>query len=167
MSGTDKDLKPALSSSAQRVQDILGERFQVLEFENSARTAAEAAATIGCDVAQIAKSIVFRAAGSGQPVLVIASGPNRIDEKRIAALLGEPIARADPQFVRDATGYAIGGVPPVGHKTPPIVLIDDTLARLAEIWAAGGTPSAVFKLTFQDLVALTAGQVAAVTTAGA
>ncbi len=155
-------MKPALSPSAHRVQSAVGDGFTVLEFERSARSAAEAAATIGCTVSQIAKSIIFRTAESGRSVLVIASGANRIDEDRVAALVGEPIARADAAFVRDTTGYAIGGVPPVAHKTKPIVLIDGSLSGFTEIWAAAGTPSAVFKLSFDDLVALTGGQVAVV-----
>ena len=100
-------MKPALSASALRVQAALGDGHQVLEFDRSVRTAAEAAATIGCTVSQIAKSIVFRALASGRPVLAIASGVNRVDEDRVAALVGEPIARAD---VRESTGFAIGGV---------------------------------------------------------
>jgi prolyl-tRNA editing enzyme YbaK/EbsC (Cys-tRNA(Pro) deacylase) len=126
-------MKPAISPSALRVQAVLGDRFQVLEFDESTRTAAEAAAAIGCTVPQIAKSLIFRAAESGRPVLVIASGAHRADEKRIATLVGEPIARADADFVRDATGFAIGGVPPVAHKTKPIVLIDESLSAFAEI----------------------------------
>jgi prolyl-tRNA editing enzyme YbaK/EbsC (Cys-tRNA(Pro) deacylase) len=95
-------------------------------------------------------------------VLAIASGVNRVDEDRVAALVGEPIARADASFVRESTGFAIGGVPPVAHKNPPIVLIDDTLAGFPEIWAAAGTPHSVVKLTFNDLVDLTQGKVAAI-----
>lgn len=155
-------MKPAVSPSALRVQAALGDGHQVLEFDRSVRTAAEAAATIGCQVAQIAKSIIFRAVNSGRPVLVIASGANRVDEHRVAEFLGEPIGRADANFVREATGFAIGGVPPVAHKSPPIVLIDDALSALTEIWAAAGTPHAVVKLTFDELVALTKGKVAAV-----
>jgi prolyl-tRNA editing enzyme YbaK/EbsC (Cys-tRNA(Pro) deacylase) len=155
-------MKPALSASALRVQAALGDGHQVLEFDRSVRTAAEAAATIGCTVSQIAKSIVFRAMTSGRPVLAIASGVNRVDEDRVAALVGEPIARADASFVRESTGFAIGGVPPVAHQNPPIVLIDDTLAAFPEIWAAAGTPHSVVKLTFNDLVELTKGKVAAI-----
>jgi len=155
-------MKPALSASALRVQAALGDGHQVLEFDRSVRTAAEAAATIGCTVSQIAKSIVFRTVTSGRPVLAIASGVNRVDEDRVAALVGEPIARAD---VRESTGFAIGGVPPVAHKNPPIVLIDDTLAAFPEIWAAAGTPHSVVKLTFDDLVELTKGKVAAISSA--
>ncbi len=152
-----------LKESARRVQDALAARgfdFSVREFPKSTRTSAEAAAAIGCAVAQIAKSLVFRARASGRPVLVIASGVNRVDEKAVAALIGENIGRADADFVRAATGFAIGGVPPLGHDTPPVTLIDRDLLALDEIWAAAGTPNAVFRLTPQDLVAATAGQVA-------
>ena len=154
-------MKPATAPSALKVQAALGERFEVLEFDASTRTAADAAAAVGCTVAQIAKSLVFRAQG-GRPVLVVASGIHRVEEKRIAALVGEPITRADANFVREATGFAIGGVPPVGHTTAPVVLIDEGLMGFREIWAAAGTPNAVFRLTPADLVELTRGRVAAV-----
>src|SRR5271166_401811 len=119
-------MKPATSAAALKVQAALGERFEVLEFDASTRTAEDAAAAIGCAVAQIAKSLVFRAE-SGRPVLVVASGAHRVDEKQIAARVGVPIARADADFVRETTGFAIGGVPPIGHRTAPIVLIDEAL----------------------------------------
>ena len=154
-------MKPAVSPSALKVQASLGARFVVLEFDAGTRTAEDAAAAIGCKVAEIAKSLVFRAA-SGRPVLVVASGGHRVDEKKIAALIGEPIARADADFVREATGFAIGGVPPVGHRTTPIVLIDETLIAFTAVWAAAGTPNAVFRLTPADLIELTGGRVAAV-----
>jgi prolyl-tRNA editing enzyme YbaK/EbsC (Cys-tRNA(Pro) deacylase) len=154
-------MRPATAPSTLKVQAVLGPRFEVLEFDAPTRTAAEAAAAIGCEVAQIAKSLLFRAATSGRPVLVIASGPNRVDEARVAALIGEPIGRADAAFVREKSGFAIGGVPPVGHATPPEVLIDETLLRLDTLWAAAGTPNAVFRLTPDELVSLTGGKVAA------
>src|SRR6516225_7286247 len=147
-------MKAATSPSAIKVQSALGDRFQVLEFDESTRTAADAAAAIGCTVAQIAKSLVFRSKTTNRPVLVIASGASRVDEQRVATLLGEPIVRADARFVRDTTGFSIGGVPPVAHRTKPLVLIDEALAEFAEIWAAAGTPNAVFKLAPADLVAL-------------
>ncbi len=140
---------------------MLGSRFEVLELDAGARTAEEAAPAIGCKVAEIAKSLVFRAA-SGRPVLVVASGVHKVNEKTISALVGEPVARADAGFIREATGFAIGGVPPVGHRTAPIALIDETFMVFGEIWAAAGTPNAVFRLTPADLVALTGGTVAAV-----
>jgi prolyl-tRNA editing enzyme YbaK/EbsC (Cys-tRNA(Pro) deacylase) len=152
-------MKPATAPSAIKVQAMLGERFTVLEFEAGTRTAADAAAAIGCTVAEIAKSLVFRTATSGRPVLVVASGDKRVDENKAAAAVGEKIGRADAAFVREATGFAIGGVPPVGHARPPIVLIDETLLRFDNIWAAAGTPNAVFRLTPADLVALTGGLV--------
>src|SRR5690242_14778858 len=106
-----------LEPSARKVQEFLRARGfanEVVQLADSARTSAEAAAAVGCEVAQIAKSLVFRAKESGRGVLVIASGANRVDEKKVAALLGEPIGRADPEFVRAETGYAIGGIPPLG-----------------------------------------------------
>jgi prolyl-tRNA editing enzyme YbaK/EbsC (Cys-tRNA(Pro) deacylase) len=144
------------------VQAILGDDFQVLEFDESTRTAADATAAIGCTVGQIAKSLIFRATESGRPVLAIASGSVRVDERRLSSLLGEDIGRADAEFVREHTGFAIGGVPPVGHRTPPIIYIDETLLGFETIWAAGGTPNAVFRLRPDDLVRLTGGQVAAI-----
>jgi prolyl-tRNA editing enzyme YbaK/EbsC (Cys-tRNA(Pro) deacylase) len=155
-------MKPATAPSALRVQAALGDKHQVLEFEATTRTAADAAAAIGCTVAQIGKSLVFRGAASNRPVLVVASGVNRVDESKVAEAVGEGIARADADFVREATGFAIGGVPPVGHKETPIVLIDESLMSFGEIWAAAGTPNAVFRLTPADLVALTGGRVAAI-----
>ena len=152
-------MKPATAPSALKVQGVLGPDFQVLELDASTRTSEEAAAAIGCTVAEIAKSLIFRAA-DGRPVLVIASGTNRVDEKKVQALLGQKIERADADLVRAATGYAIGGVPPVGHATAPIVLIDGDLQRFAWVWAAAGTPNAVFCITPADLIRLTQGRVA-------
>lgn len=131
-----------------------------MELPEGTRTAAAAAQAVGCDVAQIAKSIVFRAAQSGRPVLVVASGSNRVDEAVVAKLLGEPIQKASPEFVRENTGYAIGGVPPVAHQRPPVTFIDAHLLSLSNLWAAAGTPTTVFALTPGELVRLTAGQVA-------
>ncbi len=155
-------MKPATSPSALKIQAVLGDDFRVLEFETSTRTAADAAAAIGCTVGQIAKSLIFRANESGKPVLAIASGSVRVDEKRLSALLGESIGRADAEFVREHTGFAIGGVPPIGHRTPPVIFIDETLLEFETIWAAGGTPNAVFRLHPDDLVRLTGGTVAAI-----
>jgi prolyl-tRNA editing enzyme YbaK/EbsC (Cys-tRNA(Pro) deacylase) len=151
----------ALEPSAAKVQEALaaaGFRNEVVMVPASARTAAEAAAAIGCTVAQIAKSLVFRAA-SGRAVLVVASGAHRVDEALVAAAVGEPIGRADPEFVRAETGYAIGGVPPLGHARPPLALVDEALLAHAEVWAAAGHPRAVFRATPQELVAMTGGRV--------
>jgi prolyl-tRNA editing enzyme YbaK/EbsC (Cys-tRNA(Pro) deacylase) len=147
-------MKPASSDGAMRIQAILGDAFCVLEFEESTHSSAEAAAAIGCDVAQIAKSMLFRAT-DGTPVLVVASGSNRVDEKRVAALLGQKISRADAAFVLDRTGFAVGGVPPVGHATAPVTFLDRDLQSYPTIWAAAGSPNAVFALTPADLVRLT------------
>src|SRR6202035_2997377 len=155
-------MKPAESPSALKIQATLGDKFELLESAASTRAAADAAAAIGCEVAQIAKSLIFRGGTSGQAVLIVASGVDRVDEKKAAAAIGEPIARADADFVRETTGFAIGGVPPVGHKNPPIVLIEESLLNFDEIWAAAGTPNAVFRLTPSDLVALTGGRTVAV-----
>lgn len=150
-------MKPATSEGAIRVQAILGDGFRILEFEDSTHSSAEAAAAIGCEVAQIAKSMLFRAA-DGSPVLVVASGANRVDEKKVAALLGQKIKRADADFVLASTGVAPGGVPPVGHVVAPVTLLDRDLQRYETIWAAGGSPNAVFALTPPDLVRLTAAE---------
>jgi prolyl-tRNA editing enzyme YbaK/EbsC (Cys-tRNA(Pro) deacylase) len=156
---------PPLSPSAQRVQNALaaaGLTLTVVELPQSTRTAPEAALAVGATLGQIVKSILFRAAHSGRPVIVLASGANRVDERLVAALLGEPLAKADADFVRARTGFAIGGVPPVGHLEPIPTFIDEDLFTHAEIWAAAGTPNALFKLTPADLLRATHGQVARV-----
>ena len=133
-----------LSASAARVQATLaahGLGFRVTKFPQTTRTAQQAADSIGCSVAQIAKSIVFRTVAKQEPVLVIASGANRIDERKVAGLLGEAIEKADAVFVRIATGFAIGGVPPVGHSSPLRTLVDEDLLQHEMIWAAAGTPN--------------------------
>ncbi len=153
-------MKPATAASAMKVQAALGTGFEVLEFDASTRTAADAAEAIGCTVPQIAKSLLFKASESARPVLVIASGSVRVDEAKVSRLLGEKIERADATFVRKKTGFAIGGVPPVAHRTQPVVFVDDTLLSHEVIWAAAGTPNAVFRLSPRDLVRLSGGDVA-------
>jgi prolyl-tRNA editing enzyme YbaK/EbsC (Cys-tRNA(Pro) deacylase) len=152
-------------TSAERVRQALaglGLMPDIKEFSATTRTSAEAAAAIGCTVAQIAKSVVFRAVGLNRAVLVIASGVNRVDEQLVATALGDRIAKADATFVRDKTGFAIGGVAPVGHTEKPVMLIDEDLLQHAEIWAAAGTPNSVFRLTPHELVAMTGGRVIAI-----
>lgn len=152
----------SLKQSAQAVQAALeakGFECRVVELPASTRTAKEAAEAVGCSVAQIAKSIVFEASGSGRAVLVVASGVNRVNEAVIASRLGEPIERASPEFVREATGFAIGGVPPCGHVRPLVTFIDGDLLALDVIWAAAGTPNAVFQIEPAHLVQLTDGAV--------
>ena len=155
-----------LSPSAQRVQDALcslGFAYEVIEFAQTTRTAAEAAAAVGCTVGQIAKSLVFKTRRSGRPLLVIASGANRVNEKAMRDLIGEPIERPDADFVRQHTGFVIGGVPPIGHAGPLAVYIDEDLLQYDIIWAAAGTPNAVFRLAPADLPPMTGGQVIKVT----
>ena len=150
-----------LSKSARRVQDALdkqGKDFQVIELPDSTRTAVEAARAVGCQLGQIVKSLVFKAKRSRRPVLVIASGANRVDEKKIEALIGEPLGKADADFVRSSTGFAIGGVPPVGHDPEMPVFIDNDLLQYDEVWAAAGTPHAVFRLDPHDLQPMTGGK---------
>lgn len=154
-----------LSASAARVASALQARgfsFEVQELDRSTRTAHEAAQAVGCSVGQIAKSILFRGAASGRPVLVITSGANRVDEAAVAALLGESLGKADAEFVRRETGFAIGGVPPVGYGRPIATFIDEDLLAHDEIWAAAGTPFAVFRLPSSALAGLTGGTVARV-----
>jgi prolyl-tRNA editing enzyme YbaK/EbsC (Cys-tRNA(Pro) deacylase) len=151
-----------LSKSAQSVQDVIlqkGLQFKVVELSDSTRTASEAAKTIGCEVAQIVKSIIFKTQNSNKPILVLASGVNRINEKTIGALIGEAIVKADADYTREVTGYAIGGVPPVGHKQIIETYIDIDLLHYPELWAAAGTPNAVFCLQAADIAELTNGKI--------
>ncbi len=155
-----------LSASAQRVQDALRQRgyaAEVIELPQSTRTAIEAAQAVGCDVAQIVKSLIFKTKRTERPVLVIASGANRVNEKALETLIGEPLGKADAEFVRQQTGFVIGGVPPIGHIQPIQTFIDEDLLRLNEIWAAAGTPHAVFKMSPQMLVEMCGGQVVKIT----
>lgn len=144
-------MRASAHPDALRVQAVLGPSFTVVEFDESTHTAQEAADAIGCALAQIAKSIIFRSA-SGKPVLVIASGTNRVDEKKIRALLGEKIERASPDFVKEKTGFEVGGVPPVGHASPCVVFLDEELKQFPTLWAAGGTGNTVFEIAFDELV---------------
>jgi len=155
-----------LSPSALKVQTALnaiGLQLKVVELPGSTRTAQEAAQAVGCQVGQIAKSIIFRAEISHRPILVIVSGPNRVNEKVIEALVGEAIAKADADFVRQRTGFVIGGVPPVGHIETLETFLDQDLLQYQDIWAAAGTPHAVFCLTPGDLLRITSGIVISVT----
>lgn len=154
-------MKPAQHPTALRVQALLHDKgldAQVVEFEQPTRTSAEAAAAIGCTVAEIAKSVVFRGKESGMAVVVVASGTNRVCEKKVAAIVGEKLGRADADNVREATGYAIGGVSPIGHAKPVKLVLDEDLQRFATIWAAAGTPFSVFPLTPEKLKRLTSAE---------
>jgi prolyl-tRNA editing enzyme YbaK/EbsC (Cys-tRNA(Pro) deacylase) len=154
-----------ISSSAQKVQEALNEygvSCQVVEMPQTTRTAEDAARAVGCQVGQIVKSLVFQGKQSRQALLVATSGANRVSEKKIETLISEPLSKADADFVREKTGFAIGGVPPVGHAQPIQILIDEDLLQYDEIWAAAGTPKAVFKLTPDELQKITNGQVVSV-----
>ncbi len=156
----------SLRNTAQRVQDALhaaGVECSVVEMPATTRTAKEAATAIGCTVAQIAKSLVFRTARDHKPILVIASGTNRVNESKLAEALGEPVELADADYVRQWTGFAIGGVPPIGHTTAIETLIDSDLLKFEVIWAAAGTPHAVFRLTPTQLTQITNGKVIPIT----
>jgi prolyl-tRNA editing enzyme YbaK/EbsC (Cys-tRNA(Pro) deacylase) len=151
------------NSSVDRVRAALlsaGHADTIAEFPDGTRTAADAAAAVGCTVAQIAKSIVLRA--GEQVVLVIASGINRVDVAKVSALLGVPVKNAEARWVRDVTGFAIGGVAPVGHLATPRILIDEDLMALDPVWAAAGSPKHAFRTTARDLVRMTGGQIAPV-----
>jgi prolyl-tRNA editing enzyme YbaK/EbsC (Cys-tRNA(Pro) deacylase) len=151
-----------LSKSAQVVQSALhalGYELEVVELPDSTRTAEEAARAVGCKVGQIVKSLIFKAKRSGRPVLVIASGANRVNERVIEALLGEPLGKANADFVRQETGFVIGGVPPIGHTHNITTYIDEDLLQYEEVWAAAGTPHAVFLLDPGLLQNMTGGHV--------
>jgi prolyl-tRNA editing enzyme YbaK/EbsC (Cys-tRNA(Pro) deacylase) len=149
-----------LPASAQRVQDALaalGLASRVVRLDVAARTAQMAADALGVAVGQIAKSLMFRAAQSGRAVLVIAAGDRRVDEAKIAAHLGEPIERATPEFVREHSGFAIGGVAPVAHPADRVTYVDASLRRFDTVWAAGGTPHCVFPIAPADLARVAGG----------
>lgn len=154
-----------LNPSVRRVQDALaafGGDHRVIELAASARTAADAARALGCRVDQIVKSLVFRGRHTGRAILVAASGANRVNESRLAGLVAEPVDKADADFVRARTGFAIGGVAPVGHPEPLTTLIDEDLLAWEEIWAAAGHPNTVVRLAPADLVRMTDGRVVGV-----
>lgn len=155
-----------LSPSAQRVQAALlahGLQSQVIELPSSARTAAQAADVLGCEVRQIVKSLLFRTKHTQRPIFIVVSGANRVNEERVGMLIGEPIEKANASFVREHTGFAIGGVAPVGHPQPLETLMDEDLLHDEVLWAAGGTPEALFQLTPAELQKITSGKVVSVT----
>ncbi len=150
------------NKSSQRVQQALESHdfnLEIVKFDASTRTAADAAAAIGCGVHQIVKSLIFKGKPSGEPLLIVASGINRVNEKTVKEIVGEKLGKADADFVREHTGYAIGGVPPLGHIKKIKTFIDEDLLNYDELWAAAGTPHSVFKLTPAILQEITGGQV--------
>lgn len=154
-----------LSKNAQYIQDFLkrqGIETNVVEMSDSTRTAEEAAKAIGCQVAQIVKSLIFRTKTTHRPILVLASGVNRVNEKKISLACGEELVKADADFTRTVTGFAIGGIPPVGHLNKIETYIDEELLQLSKLWAAAGTPHAVFHLDSAVLANLTEGKILAI-----
>lgn len=154
-----------LSPTAQKIQTLiseLGYSYNVIEHADSTRTAQEAAERAGCNLGQIVKSLIFRGKTSGKPIMVLTSGANRVDEKRIAEYAGEPINRADADFVRTVTGFAIGGVPPIGHAQKMETYLDEDFLQYQTVWAAAGTPNAIFELKTVDLQKMTDAKVTAV-----
>jgi prolyl-tRNA editing enzyme YbaK/EbsC (Cys-tRNA(Pro) deacylase) len=155
----------SLSSSAQKIQDqlkSLGYDYTVIEHAESTRTAQEAADRAGCELGQIVKSLIFKGKDSGKPILVLTSGANRVDEKRISEYAGEAIGRAEADFVRAVTGFAIGGVPPFGHLQKLETYFDEDFLQYETIWAAAGTPNAIFELKTSDLQKMTDAKIARV-----
>jgi prolyl-tRNA editing enzyme YbaK/EbsC (Cys-tRNA(Pro) deacylase) len=151
-----------LSPTAQKVQDMLksqGFNYTVIEHTESTRTAQEAADRAGCSLGQIIKSLIFKGKTSNKPILVLTSGANRVDEKRISEYAGEHIVRADADFVRAVTGFAIGGVPPLGHAQRIESYVDEDLLQYQSVWGAAGTPNAIFELEPDDLIKMTGGKV--------
>ena len=145
---------PTGQEEFRRKAKSLGLKLEIVSLPQSTRTATEAAQAVGCQLGQIAKSIVFQSE-KGNPVLVIASGANRIDEEKLEKILGEKIQKADADFVRQETGFVIGGVPPFGHKKKIITFIDKDLFNFSEIWAAAGDSFSVFKITADELAKIT------------
>lgn len=151
------------SASVQRVRDALAAaeiRAEVQELASSTRTAQEAADVVGCGVGQIVKSLILKGGGSGRLYLMLTSGSNRLCVAKAAALAGEEVGMADAASVREQTGFAIGGVPPLGHLTPLTTFIDRDLLAHDAIWAAAGSPNTLFRLTPDDLKRITSGTVA-------
>lgn len=151
-----------LSPSAQKIQDLLnslGYAYQVIEHVESTRTAQEAADRAGCELGQIVKSLIFMGKASQKPILVLTSGANRVNEKLISAYAGEPIGKADADFARAVTGFAIGGVPPIGHAQKMETYLDEDFLQYPTIWAAAGTPNAIFELKTDDLQKMTDGKI--------
>ena len=157
---------PLRGPSARRFDSFLvaqGLEGRVVELPDTTRTAADAAKAVGCEVRQIVKSLVFRGRSSGTPILILVSGANRVDETWMAQFTSQPLERAHPEFARSATGFAIGGVPPAGHSSPIPTFIDYDLLELPELWAAAGSPNAVFRLTSRELLGLSHGRPVPVT----
>ena len=157
---------PTLSPTAQKIQNLLNElgySCTVVEHAETTRTAQEAADRAGCELGQIVKSLIFKGKESDKPILILASGANRVNEKLISQYAGEPIVKPDADYVRVVTGFAIGGVPPIGHARQMETYLDEDFMKYATIWAAAGTPNAIFELQTEDLQKMTHGKTVKVT----
>lgn len=156
-------MEESLSKKASAIQEALAKfnlTCKVVELPDSTRTAKDAASSIGCEVAQIVKSLIFKTHSTNKPVLILASGSNQVNEQKIENALGERIVKADAEFVKNITGFSIGGIPPLGHKTKiGLIFLDQDLIALDEVWAAAGTPNAVFCIKSKDLVDVTKGKI--------
>lgn len=166
LEGTAMAKKPLTQKHALSIERILAEEgiaSSVIEFNTSTRTATDAATTIGCRVGQIVKSLIFKTAITARPILVLTSGPNRVNEKKFAELIGETVIKADATFTQNITGFAIGGIPPIGHtKRIDLIFIDQDILNFDLVWAAAGTPHTVFSIKSSDLLSITKGRVISV-----
>jgi prolyl-tRNA editing enzyme YbaK/EbsC (Cys-tRNA(Pro) deacylase) len=154
---------PAAAARVQSAAEALGLAIAVRLMPDSTRTAAEAAAACGCAVGQIVKSLIFKGKDTGRPLLLLVSGANRVNEKGVAVTIGEQLARPDADFAWATTGFAIGGIPPLGHLTPLATWMDEDLLQYRMVWAAAGTSNAVFSVdpaALRDAVEATAIRVA-------
>ena len=156
-------MQEELSKSARRVQvalETMGQECRVRMLPSSARSAQDAASAIGCDISQIVKSLIFKIQETGEGILVLVSGARQVAEELLEDYVGARVLKADAGFVRDVTGFAIGGVPPVAHKTAlSHIYVDQDLTAMDEVWAAAGTPHGVFCISGQDLARVTKGKV--------
>lgn len=151
-----------LSKNAKKIQEFLALSnlpLKVIELPNSTHTAQDAANVIGCEIAHIVKSLIFYNKRTGEPLLILVSGKNRVNEVKISSIVGDPIAKANAEYAREVTGFVIGGIPPLAHKQKIKTFIDQDLLHYNEIWAAAGTPNAVFCLPASKLIELTDGQI--------
>jgi prolyl-tRNA editing enzyme YbaK/EbsC (Cys-tRNA(Pro) deacylase) len=147
MESANSDSDPRAVAKVRQAAEAAGLAVRIALMPSSTRTAEDAAAACGCDVGQIVKSLVFRGKATGRPILLLVSGRNRVDTAKVAAVIGEALDRPDAGFVRAVTGYAIGGIPPIGHDTPMTAYLDTDLLAYPEVFAAAGTPNAIMAVS--------------------
>lgn len=154
-----------LTKENVKIQELLkdfGVESKVTTFDQSTKTSQQAADALGCEVAQIAKSMVFMNKDDRTAILIIASGANRVDKEILENVVGAPVKLADPEFVLEQTGYIVGGVAPIGHTIPPKIYIDKDLLEYEYVWAAAGTSNSVFKINTQELIRITSAEPAVI-----